>query len=148
MRERLQERGLSAIEALVALALLAIVFVPLMDLQMSVARQAAQQTAVRERLTAQHNALAMLRDTNPMATPQGERELAPGVTMRWTATPLSRESRSRAYPAGDGAFVVCLYSIDVNLSIREQSTSFSVEQIGWRRLAPGEDAAGRQRPRL
>lgn len=148
MNPRRQESGLSTIEALAALALLAIVFVPLMDLQMRVARQAATQVELRERLTAQNNALAVLREMNPMATPEGEMDLAPGISMRWAAAALSHENRSRAYPAGDGAFIICLYRTDVDVRIRNQVHSFSLEQIGWRRLAPGEDGPAMSRSDL
>lgn len=138
MKSRRLERGVSALEALAALAVLAIVMIPLLELQAQIARATITQENAARRLEAQRNALALLRDINPSARPEGEIALGPGEFVRWRATPLTEETRNRAYPAGDGAFLVRLYSVAVSVSGPKTHASFKVERLGWR---PVEDEA-------
>lgn len=134
MKARRSERGVSALEALAALALLAIVMIPLLELQSQIARGAIAQEGARKRLEAQRNALALLDDLNPMTSPEGAIPLGAGASARWRATALSEETRSLAYPSGDGAFTVRLYEVAVAVSGPGIETSFHVERLGWRRV--------------
>ncbi len=85
-------------------------------------------------VSTQRNALALVRDINPMATPQGEMAVSPGIELRWRATAISAVTRSVAYPAGDGDFDVALFRIDATV-VRNQkpALTFSVDSLGWRR---------------
>lgn len=138
---RRHQAGFSVIEALVAVAVIAIALVPLVALQMQVSRDHVRQRAVRAEIAAQRNALASLRDANIMETPQGERSLGAGQIMHWVATPLSRPTRTTDRGTGDGAFEIMLYRvrIDVDLGDGGAPFVFAVEQLGWRPIATSAD---------
>lgn len=144
MKARTAERGVSTLEALAALALIAIVMIPLMNLQSNLARESIAQDAAARRLDAQRNALVFIDDLNPRAAPDGSAPLGDGVIMRWHARPVSEETRGRAYPAGDSAFLVTLYIVTVSLTGPRVGSSFQVERLGWRRVE--EPTTGNQRP--
>lgn len=143
MKRRPRERGVSAIEALAALALIAIVMIPLLDLQISLVRAGAAQEAAARRIEARRNALALIRDLNPMANPEGSRPLTGDLTMRWSARALADETRGLDYPSGEGPFVVTLYLVTVSLTGQGVDTSFRVEMLGWRKAEDdGQPRAG------
>lgn len=129
---RRRQSGFSVIEALVAVAIVAIALLPLAQLQGQASRTAAQQQLLQQRLTAERNALAVLRDLNFMAEESGERQLGGGVTLDWTARPISDAANTVR-----GGFSVRLYSVRVILrdSGGRTLSEFDLEQVGWRPLA-------------
>jgi len=133
---RANRLGLSTLEAMVAITVLGVTLVPILDLQTQIARTHARYQVLYERTTLQRNALQVLRDMNPMDTPEGEVDLQDGVLLRWRATPISEQVRSTAYSIGDGPFDVTLYRINVEI-VRETpplNLAFDVERVGWRRI--------------
>ncbi len=137
MKMRPRQSGFSAIEALAALAIVAVALVPLVDLQSQIVRANAQQRAIRDEAVAQQNALALLRDVNPLATPQGSRQIGEETVMTWRAVPISELVRTTRAGQGDGEFNVRLFRLDVEIAGPRISTAFSVDQVGWQPLAPG-----------
>ena len=129
------QSGFSAIEALVALAIIAVALVPLTDLQTQIVRGHSRQREIREQAAMQQNALAVLRDINLMAAPDGARLIGENLTLRWRATPLSRVVRSTRAGEGDGDFNVRLYRVAVEVSGPRSAASFSVDQVGWQSIA-------------
>jgi prepilin-type N-terminal cleavage/methylation domain-containing protein len=135
MKGRKQQSGFSAIEALAALAIVAIALAPLLSLQIQVSRDFMRQREGYVQATAQRNSLAILRDLNLMETPAGTRALGAGVTMHWTAQPISRSVRTTRRGAGDGDFDVILYSVRVTFTQTSGEVhEYSIEQVGWRRM--------------
>ena len=126
--------GFSALEALIAAAILGLALAPLLDLQRQSMRAAARYDAAREALSMQRSALEILTSVNPMAEPMGQRALSGQVALAWVARPLSRPTRSVAYSQPQGEFEIALFRLDVRI-IRNRTllTTFSTEQIGWRR---------------
>ena len=153
MKQR-RQAGFSVIEALVAIAVIAVALVPLVGLQIQVSRDHVRQRGVRAEIAAQRNALALLRDANIMETPQGERDLGDGQRMRWSATPLSRLTRTTDHGAGDGGFDVMLYKVVITIDPTGAGVigdgvpngtpfAFEVEQLGWRPVASATADAAR-----
>jgi general secretion pathway protein I len=133
--KRRRQSGFSVLEALAALAIVAVAMIPLLSLQTQVSRDFIHQRALREQISAQRNSLAILRDLNVMATPSGQRQLGPDISMRWTASPLSALTRSTRQGSGEGEFEVRLYRVDIVITHGGAAPfAFSVDQIGWRAL--------------
>lgn len=131
MRRRAQS-GFSVIEALVAVAIVAIALLPLAQLQGQASRTAAQQQMLQQRLSAERSALALMRDLNVMDMATGVRSLGGGITMAWSARPISETANTTR-----GGFAVRLYSVRVTLRDAAGKTlsEFDIEQVGWRPLA-------------
>lgn len=136
MKQRRRESGFSVIEALVALAIVAIALVPLIGLQAQVSRNFVHQQQVREALGAQRNALEVLREINVMSSPQGMMMLQADQSMRWRATAISQPVRSTRQGSGEGDFRIMLYDVEVDVSGLSGAppTTFRVTQLGWQRL--------------
>lgn len=133
----MSRRGLSVLEAMVAIAILAIAIVPLLEIQSQIARTHQRYEALYERVTMHNNAFAILRDLNPSLNPEGRIELAPGVLMTWTSRQIGDEVRSTVYPNGDGQFDVALFEVSVVVAseIPNRTDAFVVERLGWRQAA-------------
>ncbi len=127
--KRWEQSGFSAMEALVAVAIVAVAMVPLASLQGQVSRDAARQQAEQARLASERSALVLLRAVNPMQEPSGIRELGGGLVLHWTARPISE-----AAPTNAGGFDVALYRIEAQIqdSGRRPLANFAVDQVGWR----------------
>lgn len=128
--------GFSLIEALVALTIAALVLGAIFELQIQMARGQQRAIDAIEQVAAQENALALIRDMNPMATPIGEIALPQGDTIRWTSSPKSEPTLSIGFPSGDGQFTVQLYSVTVEVERRSglSPQPMVFDRLGWRRL--------------
>lgn len=128
------ERGFSALEALIAVAIVAMALVPILALRAQAARDYQRQAEMRAAATAQSNALAILREINPMAEPSGVRTLGRDDRLVWRAVPISRPVRSVGFETPDGEFDVALYRIDAEVRGRDQAprAHFTVDLVGWR----------------
>ncbi|MGE0741143.1 MAG: hypothetical protein AB7O98_07350 [Hyphomonadaceae bacterium] len=128
------------LEALIAVAIVAMALVPIMSLESQLTRRHAAQRAEHASLLAQQNALAIIRDMNVWQSPDGSAELQSGSIMRWRATPLSSPRRSLRAGNGEGDFEIVLYRLDVEILDRagNRLTRFSVDKLGWRRAADGQ----------
>lgn len=129
MKQRTQS-GFSTLEVIAAIAIIAIALVPIISLQTQIARTQAHLAETHARSTDISNALALLRDVNPMLEPNGRRDLGGARALTWTATPLSplRESRN---PIG---FEVRLYRVSAEVRDGSDTSTFQIELIGWRRV--------------
>jgi len=128
------QSGFSALEALIAAAILAVALVPILDMRRQSLREEAHYEAVRARISAQRSAIAVLTSVNPMAEPVGARGLSDDTTLRWRARPLTRPIRSTAHLSADGDFDVALYEVTATVNRNDASiASFSIELIGWRK---------------
>ena len=131
MSKRLQS-GFSTLEVIAAVAIIAVALVPIMALQTQLARNQVRLASVHADSTAVHNAMALLRDINPMLTPSGERRLDDQTVVRWVSRPLS-EATPSTNPAG---FEVRLYAI--NAEIRRDgapAVDLAFDLVGWRSAA-------------
>ncbi len=127
--------GFSLIEALIALAIAAMMLTALFQLQIQMARGQARAISVLEQVAAQENALALTRDLNPMEEPVGEIALPDGDTIRWSATPQGPSQTNVGFPAGNGQFEVQLYTVTVEVETRDGDpvSPLVFNRMGWRR---------------
>lgn len=127
--------GFSLVEALVALVVAALTLAAVFELQQQIAQSQRRYERALDRARAQENALVLLQNLNPAATPRGETVLG-AERVRWTSTPLGREIRNAGFPSGDGAFMLRLYRVDLVVLAADGRpvTEVSVERVGWRRI--------------
>jgi|ThiBiot_300_plan_2_1041538.scaffolds.fasta_scaffold01003_11 prepilin-type N-terminal cleavage/methylation domain-containing protein len=132
--------GFSLIEALVALAIASMTLMAIFELQIQMTRSQQRAALAIEQVAAQENALALTRNLNPMAQPQGRIELPGGDTIVWTTEPRSERRINAGFPAGDGAFEVQLYRVTVGVERAHGRSPAPLvfDRIGWRRLQPIE----------
>lgn len=135
---RRRREGFSLIEALVALTIAAMVLGAIFELQLQMVRGQQRAADAMEQVMAQENALALTRALNPMEKPQGVITLPGGDTIRWTSEPKGRPVQNAGFPAGDGMFMVQLFTLTVQVErIRGRSPAPLVfDRMGWRRLSP------------
>lgn len=127
--------GFSTIEALAAIAIVAVALVPLLSLQTQIARGYAQQRSLTAQSTAVHNGLAILRATNPMQTPEGSVAIGQAV-LRWRSDALSPIRPAAHNPA----FEVQMFVIHGEIIEGAQRYAFDVESIGWRAVSSDQAA--------
>ncbi len=128
---RKRQRGFSVIEAMAAVALVGLAFVPLLVLQGQLTRTvlAAERAEIASRATA--NALARLEASNPLLVDRGEEDLG-DATMVWVATPISERKSVRSSGGVAGRFGMQLFRIDVTIAYDSGAVSeFSVDKVGW-----------------
>lgn len=128
-------RGLSTLEAIVAVAVLAIAMTPLLAFQTQIARTHARYLSAYERVTLERSAFAVLRELNPMQRPSGEVDLGAGARLRWSSRALTEEALSTAYPTGDGSFQVALFAVEARIARPRGGPDIvlEIERFGWRR---------------
>jgi general secretion pathway protein I len=138
MSTRPRQHGFSVIEALVAVAVVAIALSALVTLQIQVSRTFAEQRTMRAQISAERNALELLRDMNIAERPTGVFELGPGQQVRWDAIPISRPARTTNLGSGFGSYELVLYRVRlvVTQTANSRPVSLTVDKIGWRPAGP------------
>jgi general secretion pathway protein I len=128
MRAKL-ESGFSTLEVIAAVAIIGIALIPIAALQTQLARSQARLAKAHAESTAVHNAMALLRDINPMLTPEGQRRLDDSTTLTWTSAAVSGLRQSVNPPA----FEVQLYRVSATINRPSAaSTAIQLDLIGWR----------------
>jgi general secretion pathway protein I len=130
--------GFSLIEALVALAIASMMLMAIFELQIQMARGQQRAGQAMEQVVKQENALALIRDLNPMAQPTGAVEFAGGDTIRWTSRPKGQPRLNAGFPLGDGAFEVQLFTVTVQIDTASgrSPADLTFDRLGWRRTYP------------
>lgn len=138
--KRADRGGFSLIEALIALTIAAITLTAIFELQQQMTRGQRRAADVMAQVAAQENALALIRNLNPMAQPEGLIELPQGDTVRWSAAPKTQVQRNAGFPTGDGLFDVQLFAVTVEVERRNgrSPAPLVIDRLGWRRV----DAVG------
>lgn len=131
MRHR--RSGFSLIEALVALTIAALTLAAIFELQVQMVRGQQRAVDAMEQVAAQENALALTRDINPMASPEGRISLPEGDTISWTSEPLGLPQQNAGFPTGNGAYQVQLYRLTVTVErVNGRSPGPLVfDRMGW-----------------
>lgn len=141
---RSQQAGFSTLEVIIAAAIFATVMIPLLTLEMRVTDNYLRYERAAERATLTRNALAVLREINPMVEYEGSVAVGEEVMLEWRAQPISRKRLSVGYPIGDGGHVVALYEVEARIvgPGGEGLAAFTIERLGWRHASAAERASG------
>ena len=134
--KRAARPGFSLIEALIALTIAAMTLTVIFELQQQMVRGQRRASDAMDQVAAQENALALIRDINPMEQPQGSIALPEGDTIRWSAAPRTAVRRNAGFPLGDGMFDVQLFTVTVQVERRNGRSPgpLVVDRLGWRRV--------------
>lgn len=135
MRAARRQAGFGMIEAVVALALFALVGSTLFAWINTNLESAAR---LRHRDSAQsvmQFAVAWLQTRNPMIEPDGEAEPEPGMHLRWRGKALTPLTPGAPLPGGTVTpFRLVLYELDVTVSAQGVGeTRFTIERVGVER---------------
>jgi prepilin-type N-terminal cleavage/methylation domain-containing protein len=135
--------GFSLIEALVALAIGAMVLGAILGLQHELVDAQRRHDATLKSSNLQRDVLALIRDVNPAERPEGEIALPPDRTIRWTSEAVSDAKLTAGFPRADGNYTATLYALTVNVQDaggRDVIAPFTVERVGWISAATVEAA--------
>ena len=125
--------GFSLIEALVALTIAAITLTAIFELQIQMVRGRERAAEAMAQVAAQENAIALVRDINPMAQPTGQIELPEGDTIRWTSDAIGQPVRGAGFPAGEGRYRVQRFRVTIEVERRSGRSPrpMVIERVGW-----------------
>ena len=127
-------------ESLVAVALIAIAFLPLLALQGQLTRTVVAVERAETTVKNMTSALSYLRAINPTAKPEGSEPIGDAV-LSWVARPVSDERMALDQGGVPGRFALQLYEIDAVITYPDgRSGSFSVRAVGWRETQPANAA--------
>ena len=134
---RLRREGFSLIEALVALSIAAMTLTAIFELQTQMVRAQQRASLALDQVIVQENALAMTRDVNPMAEPEGAFALPDGDTIQWTSRPYGPPQINAAFPQGNGVFEVQLFEVTVTIErvAARPMPPLVFDRVGWRRVS-------------
>lgn len=133
-RRHCAKSGFSLLEALVALAIGALVLSAILGLQHVFVDAQMRHDATISAANLQRDVLALIKDINPGDTPEGEIALPPDRTVRWTSEAVSDAKLTAGFPTGDGNYTATLYRLTVSVqdaSGRDLIPAFTVERVGW-----------------
>ncbi|WP_298158099.1 prepilin-type N-terminal cleavage/methylation domain-containing protein [Brevundimonas sp.] len=132
-----RREGFSLIEALIALSIAAMTLTAIFELQTQMVRAQQRASQGLDEVAAQENALALTRDLNPMAQPEGSIRLPDGDTIRWESEPLTEPRINAGLPEGDGRFEVQLFTVTVTIErdAGRAPAPLVFDRVGWRQVA-------------
>ena len=126
--------GFSLLEALVALAIGAMVLGAILGLQHQFVDAQRRHDATWKSANLQRDVRTLIREGNPAERPDGEIALPPDRTIRWTSEVVSDAKLTAGFPRGDGNYTVTLYAMTINVQDaggRNVIAPFTVERVGW-----------------
>jgi prepilin-type N-terminal cleavage/methylation domain-containing protein len=126
--------GFSLLEAMVALAIGAMVLAALAGLQHAFIDAQMRHDATLTASNLQRDVLVLIRDIHPAERPDGEIALPPDRTIIWTSEAVSDAKLTTGFPQGDGNYTATLFALTVRVqdaSGRDVITPFTVERVGW-----------------
>lgn len=88
---------------------------------------------------AMHSALDLIRRSNPMEAPTGQRKVG-DFTVTWSSTPLEPPKGGVDQSGGPSIFMVGLYELDVRATRDGKEVhAFRVRQVGWKQVRTMDD---------
>lgn len=121
--------GFSLIEVLAAVALMALVIMPLYQLQRTLADASLRMARSGEMADVQQSALSLIATINPDQMAEGTESIG-AWTMDWTSERVAYNPSPDGM-TGRGIYSISLYDVTVTLRRDGQEQSFTVRQLGW-----------------
>lgn len=121
--------GFSLIEVLAAVALMALVILPLYQLQRSLADASLRMSRAGERTDVEQSALSLIATINPDAMAEGSEAIGPW-TMDWTSERIAHNPSPDGL-SGGGIYAISLYEVTITLTRGQDEHVFTVRQLGW-----------------
>lgn len=117
------------IEVLAAVALMALVILPLYQLQRSLADASLRMSHAGERTDVEQSALSLIATINPDTMEEGSETIG-AWTMEWTSERIAHDPSPDGL-SGGGIYAISLYEITVTLTRGRDEHVFTVRQLGW-----------------
>lgn len=136
---RRHEAGFTLLEAIVAIALLGALLVPLFSLMSRNLDGLFRVGEANLRSEVTLNALAMLDTVNPMERPEGSMAMG-NYLLRWRSVALTTPVDGVGFPAGQSLYQVAMYRTEaevMRLDAAGQPSpwfTFDLRQIGWHQV--------------
>jgi len=128
------QQGFSTLEAIVAVALIAVTFLPLLALQSQLIQTSISITRAEDTVVAMKSAAALLRVSNPMLRPEGTARVG-NADMVWRAEALTPETPVLDVGGGQSRFVARMYRVKARLVFENGSEKeFEIDLMGWRAI--------------
>lgn len=125
------EAGFSVLEAMIAIAILAAGFLPLLILQTKFIEVSRKIEQVDTRSMASYQAAELIRITNLDKTLSGTREF-PEFTIVWVAEPAIKDKYVRSSRGRPGRFTVSLYDVSIEITYAlGQRETLQMRGLGW-----------------
>ena len=129
-----RQDGFSILEAIVAMAILAIAFIPFVQLQGQLIRSVESFDRADIRMLANDNALAFLRERNFLLQESGQIQLG-DIILKWDSDVLKPARRVYDKGGAYGRFEITLYDVEAALMFPDgASETLSLRGLGWKPL--------------
>lgn len=129
-----RQDGFSILEAIVAMAILAIAFIPFVQLQGQLIRSVESFDRADIRMLANDNALAFLRERNFLLQESGQIQLG-DIILKWDSDVLKPARRVYDKGGSYGRFEITLYDVEAELMFPDgASETLSLRGLGWKPL--------------
>ncbi len=125
-------KGFTLLEAIVALAVLALALVPMVAFVSQSANELLRAGESNERSFVMQSALALMEPINPMAEAQGSLPLDRNITLSWESAVLVEPNPGINIGAGLPAYRLGFYKVHVTLSRGpEPWFDFDMRKVGY-----------------
>lgn len=131
-----QDSGFTVLEALVAIALLAAAFIPLLGMQSQFVQRIAAQERLQSRLSAQAALAARLEGINFQQHNAGQLS-GEGYVANWQAAPRGPVETSRLSTGEPARFSLQAYTVNITVSYTDgRQDQWQLPGIGWQAKWP------------
>lgn len=134
-----RQAGFTLLEAIVAIALLGALMVPLFSLMSRNLDGLFRVGEANLRSEIQLNALSLLDTINPAERPEGTHQLG-NYTVYWKSTPITAPIDGVGFPAGQSLYQIAMYRTDVQVVRQGDNANlqpfmtFDLRQVGWKQV--------------
>ncbi len=130
------ETGFSILEAMIAIAILAMAMMPLLVLQGQFVRAVDGFDRASARIEVQDASLNYLKTVNFTRFPSGETNIGDFV-LKWDTQMFQEARMTRGVNGISGRFEVTLYSVEAKIFQNDvEKKSFIINGLGWRPVRP------------
>lgn len=128
---RHNEAGFSVLEAMIAMAILAAGFLPLLAVQVKFGDTVEKLETVDTRMKAYETAVRLVKAENFNQMPSGS-FISSDFQIFWEASPIIKDKHVRTISGQPGAFTVSLYDVKLRIGYASgHSENIQLRGLGW-----------------